>query len=56
MLADGRKISAPLERFPRLRHATPTQRTQWRLIGKGFGVHWPEIDEDIAVSTLMRNH
>jgi hypothetical protein len=56
ILADGREISAPLEWFPRLRDATPAQRSQWRLIGKGVGVHWPEIDEDIAVSTLMRNH
>lgn len=56
VLADGREISAPLEWFPRLRDASATQRTNWRLIGKGVGVHWPEIDEDIAVSTLMRNH
>jgi hypothetical protein len=56
VLADGREISAPLEWFPRLRDATMAQRSQWRLIGKGVGVHWPEIDEDIAVSTLMRNH
>lgn len=56
VLADGREISAPLEWFPRLRDATPAQRNNWRLIGKGVGVHWPEIDEDIAVSTLMRNH
>ena len=56
VLADGREISAPLECFPRLRDATPTQRCNWRLIGKGVGVHWPEVDEDIAVSTLMRNH
>ncbi len=56
ILADGREISAPLEWFPRLRDATQAQRQQWRLIGKGIGVHWPEIDEDIAVSTLMRNH
>jgi hypothetical protein len=55
-LADGREISAPLEWFPRLRDASPEQRGQWRLIGKGIGVHWPEIDEDIAVETLMRNH
>lgn len=55
VLADGREISAPLEWFPRLRDATPLQRNNWRLIGKGVGVHWPEIDEDIAVSTLMRN-
>ena len=56
ILADGREISALLEWFPRLRDATPEQRQQWRLIGKGTGVHWPEIDEDIAVATLMRNH
>ena len=56
ILADGREISAPLEWFPRLRDATEAQRNKWRLIGKGVGVHWPDIDEDIAVSTLMRNH
>jgi hypothetical protein len=56
ILADGREISAPLEWFPRLRDASDGQRRNWRLIGKGIGVHWPEIDEDIAVSTLMRNH
>lgn len=56
ILADGREISAPLEWFPRLRDASETQRQHWRLIGKGIGVHWPDIDEDIAVSTLMRNH
>ncbi len=56
ILADGREISAPLEWFPRLRDASPTERLHWRLIGKGIGVHWPDIDEDIAVSTLMRNH
>jgi len=55
VLADGREISAPLEWFPRLRDATPEQRAHWRLIGKGIGVHWPDIDEDIAVVTLMRN-
>ena len=56
VLADGREISAPLEWFPRLRDATPNQRLNWRLIGKGIGVHWPEIDEDVAVATIMRNH
>ena len=56
VLADGRGISAPLEWFPRLRDATPKQRCNWRLIGNGVGVHWPEVDEDIAVSSLMRNH
>ena len=56
ILADGREISAPLEWFPRLRDATVEQRSHWQLIGKGIGVHWPDIDEDIAVATLMRNH
>ena len=56
ILADGREISAPLEWFPRLRDATQAQRQHWRLIGKGIGVHWPDIDEDISVTTLMRNH
>jgi hypothetical protein len=53
VLADGREISAPLEWFPRLRDANETERNHWRLIGNGVGVHWPEIDEDIAVRTLM---
>lgn len=52
-LADGREISAPLEWFPRLRDANDTARNNWRLIGHGIGVHWPEIDEDIAVRTVM---
>ena len=55
VLADGREISAPLAWFPKLRDATDAQRRNWRLIGKGIGVHWPDIDEDIAVGTLMRN-
>lgn len=55
MLADGREISAPLEWFPRLRDATDDQRRKWRFIGNGVGVHWSDVDEDIAVSTLMRN-
>ena len=53
VLADGGEIAAPLEWFPRLRDANDKQRRNWRLIGKGMGVHWPEIDEDIAVSTLI---
>jgi hypothetical protein len=39
-----------------LRDAAPERRQHWRLIGKGVGVHWPEIDEDIAVAALMRNN
>ncbi len=53
-LADGRELSAPLEWFPRLRDATPEQRGRWRLIGGGEGIHWPDVDEDIAVVTLLR--
>jgi hypothetical protein len=56
ILADGREISAPLEWFPRLRDANDTERNDWRFIGHGIGVHWPKLDEDIAVQTLMRSH
>jgi hypothetical protein len=52
-LSDGREISAPLEWFPRLRDATAKQRKNWRLIAKGIGIHWEDVDEDIAVSTLL---
>lgn len=53
-LADGRELSAPLEWFPRLRDATPEQRKHWRFIGRGQGVHWPDLDEDVSVAGLMR--
>ena len=53
-LADGRTVSAPLEWFPRLRSATEEQRSNWRLIAKGIGIHWEDVDEDIAVTTLLR--
>jgi hypothetical protein len=53
-VADGRELDAPLEWFPRLRAATPAQRQNWRLIGGGEGIHWPDLDEDIAVATLLR--
>jgi Protein of unknown function (DUF2442) len=52
-LSDGRQISAPLEWFPRLYHATNEQRQQWELIGRGVGIHWEEIDEDISVAGLL---
>lgn len=52
-LADGRTISAPLEWYPRLYHATPTQRANWRLIGEGDGIHWPDVDEDISTIMLI---
>ena len=52
-LADGRELAAPLEWFPRLRDATAEQRRHWRLIGRGQGIHWPDIDEDVSVRTLL---
>ena len=53
-LVDGREISAPLEWFPRLRNATPEQLKGWQLIGRGDGIHWEELDEDISVASLLR--
>jgi hypothetical protein len=53
-LADGRELSAPLAWFPRLSEATQEQRQKWRLIGRGHGIHWPEVDEDISVASLLR--
>lgn len=52
-LSDGRTISVPLEWFPRLVHATPEERNNWRLIGKGHGIHWKDIDEDISIEGLL---
>jgi len=52
-LSDGRTISVPLEWFPRLLHATAEERSHWRLIGRGHGIHWEEIDEDISVEGLV---
>ena len=53
-LADGRELSAPLAWFPRLVDATQEQRRSWRLIGRGQGIHWPEVDEDISIASLLR--
>ena len=53
-LSDGREVSVPLEWFPRLRDATAAQRENWRLIARGIGLHWEDVDEDIAVTTLLR--
>lgn len=52
-LSDGREISVPLEWFPRLYHATDEQRQDWELIGRGVGIHWEAIDEDISVAGLL---
>lgn len=52
-LADGRTISVPLAWYPRLAHGTVAERGNWRLIGGGHGVHWPELDEDVSVENLL---
>lgn len=53
-LLDGREISVPIEWFPKLRQATSEQRKKWRLIGKGIGIHWEALDEDISVAALLK--
>jgi hypothetical protein len=53
VLTDGREISAPLAWFPRLPDASDEQRANWRLIGRGEGVHWPDLDEDVSVNALL---
>jgi hypothetical protein len=52
-LADGRTLTVPLSWYPRLAHATAEERTNWRLIGLGEGIHWPQLDEDISVEGLV---
>lgn len=52
-LADGRRVFAPLVWYPRLLHATQGQRQNWKLIGDGQGVHWPDIDEDLSVAGVL---
>ena len=53
-LTDGRIIGIPLAWFPRLAKAVPAERRNWRLIGGGTGLHWPDIDEDISVPALLK--
>jgi hypothetical protein len=53
-LADGRVISVPLVWFPRLLHATPEQREKWVLSAAGYGIHWPDLDEDLSAEGLLR--
>lgn len=52
-LVDGRTVSVPLVWYPRLAHGTPDERRNWRLIGRGEGIHWPDLDEDISVANLL---
>ncbi len=52
-LLDGRTIAVPLTWFPRLLHATTTQRAKWRIIGRGEGIHWAMLDEDLSIAGLL---
>jgi hypothetical protein len=52
-LEDGRTLAVPLVWYPRLLHGTKRERTRWRLIGRGVGIHWPALDEDISVEGLL---
>jgi hypothetical protein len=52
-LADGRTLSVPLTWYPRLLHGTAKERQNWRLIGDGVGIHWPDLDEDISIEGLL---
>lgn len=52
-LRDGRRISAPFTRYPRLLNATPRERANWRLIAGGHGVHWPALDEDVSARNIL---
>ena len=53
-LMDGRTISVPLAWYPRLANAAPEQRTRWEIVGAGYGIHWPDIDEDLSTEGLLR--
>jgi len=53
LLADGRRVSVPLAWFPRLLRATAAERENWRLLGDGEGIHWPDLDEDLSVAGLL---
>jgi len=53
-LMDGRTISVPIAWYPRLLHADTAQRANWQVAGAGFGIYWPNIDEDLSVEGLLR--
>ena len=53
-LFDGRTITVPLTWYPRLLHATPEQRSNWKIAGAGYGIYWPDIDEDLNTQGLLQ--
>lgn len=52
-LVDGRTVSVPVQWYPRLAHGLVAERQNWQIIGRGVGIHWPDLDEDIAVEDLL---
>ena len=52
-LSDGRTVPIPVDQYPRLAHATKQERANWRIIGRGRGIHWEDLDEDISVEGLL---
>lgn len=52
-LSDGRTISVPVDWYPRLAHATEKERANWRIIGRGQGIHWEDVNEDVSVRDLL---
>ena len=52
-LRDGRTVTAPLTWYPRLLHGTTRERRNWRLVGAGVGIHWPDLDEDVSVESIL---
>ena len=53
-LMDGRTITVPLVWYPRLANATPAQLARWEIAGAGYGIHWPDLDEDLSTEGLLR--
>lgn len=53
-LMDGRVIIVPLVWYPKLLHASGTERNNWRIAGGGYGIHWPDVDEDLSIEGLLR--
>jgi hypothetical protein len=52
-LTDGRTLEVPLSWYPRLQRGTTDERRNWRLVGAGTGIHWPDLDEDISIEGLL---
>lgn len=53
-LTDGREVGVPIDWYPRLRDASEEARNNWRLVGRGQGIHWEDVDEDLSVAGFLR--